>query len=65
MVTFWIEEIGIFDDENKLKKQFLEADKTKPTIESPKNPNNMYISKPINIREISDRLESYEIPDDL
>ncbi|CAG8762438.1 16163_t:CDS:1, partial [Gigaspora rosea] len=41
------------------------ADKTKPTIESPKNPNNMYISKPINIREISDRLESYEIPDDL
>src|SRR6185437_4179555 len=40
LITYWVEEIGSFDDENKIKKQFLEADKTKPTIESPKHPNN-------------------------
>lgn len=69
LITTWIEEMENPDDENEIKKQFLEAsktNKTKPNIESSKSPNHndKYISKPINIQEISNRLK-FEIPNDL
>ncbi|CAG8580517.1 36395_t:CDS:2 [Gigaspora margarita] len=47
------------NDENDIKTLFLEADKIKPTIESLKHQNNIYI-------KLSNRLsEPYEIPNDL
>ncbi|CAG8504796.1 17956_t:CDS:2 [Cetraspora pellucida] len=44
-------------DNNETKKQFLEADKIMPKIESSIHPNHMYTSKPINIK-ISDASNS-------
>ncbi|CAG8757417.1 608_t:CDS:1, partial [Dentiscutata heterogama] len=51
------------DDENNIKKPFLESDKIKPNNESPKHSNNTYISKLIDTREIVNKLEQCEIPD--
>ncbi|CAG8805863.1 22984_t:CDS:1, partial [Gigaspora rosea] len=65
LFIYWMEEIEHSDDENKIKKAFLEADKIKLIIESPKHSNHMYISESIDTLEISKRLEQYEVLDDL
>ncbi|CAG8826500.1 14816_t:CDS:1, partial [Cetraspora pellucida] len=40
------------DKDNEIKRQFLEADQIKPDIKSLIHPNNMYMSKIINTKEI-------------
>ncbi|KAF0484681.1 hypothetical protein F8M41_022939 [Gigaspora margarita] len=66
LITYWIGEIESSDDEDEVKNQFLEADKIKPIIEPSKHSNHDYISKPIDIQEISNKLsEPYESSNDL
>ncbi|RIB13816.1 kinase-like domain-containing protein [Gigaspora rosea] len=53
-----------FDDnddvtDHEIKKQFLDADRIDKTLPS-KRPDHMYISKPINTREISSKLQMYK-----
>ncbi|KAF0441329.1 putative Non-specific protein-tyrosine kinase [Gigaspora margarita] len=54
----WLDEMKQDDDDNEVKKQFFEADNIKPKLKSPIHPNDMYTSKSVNTRKISEALRS-------
>ncbi|KAF0426248.1 putative Non-specific protein-tyrosine kinase [Gigaspora margarita] len=65
-IGYWLDEMSQ-DDDSEIKKQFLEADKIKLNVESPKHPNHVYTSKSINIQEITNKLsvlDLHEISED-
>ncbi|KAF0441127.1 hypothetical protein F8M41_003936 [Gigaspora margarita] len=62
----WLEEMGQDDnddddDDNVVKRQFFEADNIRQGLESPIHPNDMYTSKSINTRKITEALKSKDI----
>ncbi|KAF0392363.1 putative Non-specific protein-tyrosine kinase [Gigaspora margarita] len=54
-VGYWLEEMEQ-DDDNETKKQFSEADNIKPKLKSPIHSNDMYTSKSINTKKITEEL---------
>ncbi|KAF0481159.1 putative Non-specific protein-tyrosine kinase [Gigaspora margarita] len=56
-VGYWLEEMEQ-DDDNEVKKQFLEVDIIKSETSELIHPNDMYASKLINTREITEALKS-------
>ncbi|RIB17869.1 hypothetical protein C2G38_2246129 [Gigaspora rosea] len=58
IICHWLYEINKDDDnDNEFKKRFLEADKVKLNVESPKHPDHIYTSKFINTKEITNKLD--------
>ncbi|CAG8691068.1 1266_t:CDS:1, partial [Cetraspora pellucida] len=55
VIGYWLYEMSQ-DDDSEIKNQFLEADKIKLNIKSSKHPNDMYVSKPINTKEITSQI---------
>ena len=56
IIGCWLYEMSQ-DDDSEIKNQFLEADKIKLNIESSKHPNDMYVSKSINTKEITSQFD--------
>ncbi|RIB26024.1 kinase-like domain-containing protein [Gigaspora rosea] len=61
----WLKNIASSNDDNEIKKQFLEADKVIKSLPISKHPDEMYTSKIISIKSISKAIKTNSVQMDL